>query len=437
MKSYFESITADSISGILFALEGVANSLVLLNGPTGCKFYHSSVSDSQVIRPADFEKYNYGMQWFFGQARVPCTYLDNSDYVYGSTEKIEAALADFARELRFDLLAVVNSPGAALIGDDLAGIARRVCPACPVITIQTPGFSDDICRGHETAACALLQALRPEMTKEKPPAQSEAPAVNLLGLSIYHRNIDGDKAELARLLELCGVRVNTFFLAGSSMDELLRLPAADLNVVIHPETGHASALWLEREFGMPSLVCKGPPIGFAATEELLGDVCRRVGADPAPALLAIERDRARAYAFLSRVHAVSGLPRGATFSVEGTYAELYACISFLTEYLGMVPVAASVRSASCTQSRAALNELLEDLHALPILSRSIEETPADLVFASGNTIARCKIRGHIGAGVEISLPGLGYYDVTPKTLLGARGALQLVEFVLNGLHYAS
>lgn len=37
---YLRNITADYITGVVSACEGIHNSLILLNGPLGCKFYH-------------------------------------------------------------------------------------------------------------------------------------------------------------------------------------------------------------------------------------------------------------------------------------------------------------------------------------------------------------------------------------------------------------
>ena len=38
------SIHPDGITGMIFAMEGIKNAVVLLNGPMGCRFYHSTTS---------------------------------------------------------------------------------------------------------------------------------------------------------------------------------------------------------------------------------------------------------------------------------------------------------------------------------------------------------------------------------------------------------
>ena len=58
---------------------------------------------------------------------------------------------------------------------------------------------------------------------------------------------------------------------------------------------------------------------------------------------------------------------------------------------------------------------------------------AELVFGDANVIAELKLRNKLFCGIEISLPGMGYVDLIPKTHLGVEGALFLIEQVLNGL----
>ena len=153
---YLTNITPDSFSGLLFGLEGIRNTIVLMNGPTGCKFYHSATSDNQAPRQMEFDPLNYPELWYFGQPRIPCTYLDKRDYVYGSKEKLVEALRFLKANLPFDLLAIVNSPGAALIGDDLRKIADAETDGRPILTIETPGYSHHIWDGY---SCLLYTSL--------------------------------------------------------------------------------------------------------------------------------------------------------------------------------------------------------------------------------------------------------------------------------------
>ena len=491
-------IEPDSLQGVVFACEGVEGATVLLNGPTGCKYYHSSISDSQTFRQMEFDPLNFPMTWYFGQPRVPCTYLDNSDYVYGSEKKLVEALEYFRDAAHVKLLCIVNSPGAALIGDDLVGIAERTLDGRPFMTIETPGFSEGMCAGHEKAACAIVDHLIPR--GEAASGAVDEHRVNVLGLSLYQRHYTGDVAEIRRLLEAMGLTVGCVLCAGGSVDDVRELPRAALNVVVNPEFGLQTARHLQERFGTPYYVCDPLPIGFDATERMAREVAALVGGDAVPVLRECREARKRAFSYISRLNSLTGLPTGVPFAVEGTYSQLRAYAEFFVRYLAMVPVAlmpafpqadcarkqlvgvldelgfadalgrdpidghivggmlcdgegmvdcdsADVRDADCNmadgQERGcdlAGGQLAdcgmagEDTSGVACRDRAdVGFTPPELFFGSGAVIGRMRLANMRFSGVETMLPSLGYLDVVPKTHFGPRGALQLVESVLNGL----
>jgi hypothetical protein len=101
----------------------------------------------------------------------------------------------------------------------------------------------------------------------------------------------------------------------------------------------------------------------------------------------------------------------------------------------MVPDCLSVLNSSSDCFKARLHELVDTLGVSGALNRDILDTNAELVFGSGNTITKLKLRKHVFSGIETALPSLGYYDVIPKTHMGVSGALLLTEQILNGLAY--
>ncbi|MBR6950569.1 MAG: oxidoreductase [Oscillospiraceae bacterium] len=387
------------------------NTVVLLNGPMGCRFYHSTTSRFLLTRPLlklpvgeSGEKvpvdYNCLNSWFFRQERVPCTCLDGFDYVYGTKEKVGEALTFIRNSVDFDLLAVVNSPGASLIGDDLRETAGKILGPGRTVIVETAGFSETFAFGWSRAAMALLEQVGTELWRKRQPEKRTGKRVNLLGLSIWQRYFEGDLAELRRLFALCGVQVNAALCADCSADELARMPEADLNVVLDPEAGTAAARFLEDRCGTPYVVCGGLPIGFSATERMFEEICAALGVSCLALKEESERARARAWYRIDQVFATSGKPRGVTFCVEGSAVQEQAYTAFLTDYLGMEPA---------------------------------EPEQAELVFGDANLIAGLMLKNRRFCGIEISLPGMGYIDLVPKTHLGIRGALFLIEQVLNGL----
>lgn len=406
-----KSITADSLTGAVFALEGMRNAVVLLNGPMGCRFYHSTTSRFLMTRPLlklpagqdgtrEPVDYNTLNDWFFRQERVPCTCLDGYDYVYGTKEKVREALTFIRDSVDMDLLAIVNSPGACLIGDDLKETARSVLGGTRTLMVESPGLSGTFEEGWSRAATALLEQAGTALWRERMPEKRTGKRVNLLGLSVWQRYFEGDLAELKRLFALCGAEVTAALCADCSVEELARMPEADLNVVLDPAAGTEAARYLERVCGTPFAVFPGFPVGFSATERMFEEIGKMLGTSCEALLEESGRARALAWYKIEQVYATSGKPRGVTFFVGGSAAQKQAYESFLTEYLGMEPS---------------------------------DPERAELVFGDANLISEMMLRNRRFCGIEISLPGMGYIDLVPKTHMGIRGALFLIEQVLNGL----
>ena len=440
-ENYLTSITPDSMSGLVFAFEGISKGLVLMNGPTGCKFYHSATSDNQMIRQPEFDPLEYPEFWYFGQPRVPSTFLDKRDYVYGSEDKLSEVIAFLEKEIDFDLLAIVNTPGAALIGDDIERIAREASKdESKIISIGSPGYSLPIWDGYIKACRILIEKLA------KPGEKSAGKSVNILGLSIFHRDFAGDKEELQKALALCEIDVNCFLCAGSSVSDIEKLPRADLNIVVDSLYGLDSAKLLSERFDMPYIVCDGLPVGFRAMEKLLQRVCEKLGSNITAYMKQSERARAKCFAHLSRVHTLTGRPKGVKFAVHGSLSQCLGYTEFLASYFGMTCDVVSIverkdlddktrNYEELAMQEARLREILNDYGSSDALKKNIFDTDAELVFADGQTIAMLRAKGKRFSGIETALPSLGYIDVIEKSHLGIGGGLLLCEQVLNGMLY--
>ncbi len=408
-----ECIRPDSLTGMIFAIEGIRNAMVMLNGPMGCKFYHSTTSQFLSLRPMLYlplqgedgtrkvpVDYNYLNDFFFRQPRVPCTALDGYDYVYGTSEKVAEALHYIHDQVEFDLLAVVNSPGASLIGDNLKELVDEILPDRICIVLESPGYSLEFDSGYADASLELLKQCKGLIRERQ---KQEKKKVNLLGLSIWERYLEGDREEWKRLLGLCGIEVNCCLCAENTMEEMKNILQADLNVVIDPARALETAKYLKAEYGQEYYSCDLLPVGFASTEKIITDICRLLDRDMTAFRRDSERTRAVCFSKINDIYHMCGLPKGAAFAVVGSEAQEKAFSEFFTEYMGMTKT---------------------------------KKEEAELVFADGNTIAQLKLLergGHSFCGIEINLPGMGYTDVYPKTQMGIRGAAFLTEQVLNGL----
>lgn len=424
-----ENILPDSLSGAIFAVEGIKDACVILNGPTGCKFYHSAISDTQYIRLESLDPLNYSEIFYFGQPRVPATYLDGYDYVYGSNEKLSAILKSAVKK-NFNLITVVNSPGAALIGDDLQQFLNREVNGKYHFAIENTGFSGTFGEGYQNA---IIKALTHIPISKTEPVKN---TVNLIGMSIYQMHYKGNIREIIRILDQCGVKVNCIPGVGSSVDEIKKITQAEYNLVLYPEYGNEIARRLYETYQMPQInLEEGVPVGYDATLSFINQICTVFGTNSMQAVNELEKIRAVSYLNLSRFSSILGLPKGSLYSIKAESSFAYPLCKWLSSYLGMIPASITLIDDADEVFTKKLNSFLNQIGYAHVLDAPILTTPTNIAFADGSTISQMHLNEIFTCGIEISLPSLGYLDITQKATWGGQGGLYLLELVLNGLRF--
>ena len=170
-------------------------------------------------------------------------------------------------------LLVGASCTAELIQDDPGGLALGLHLDTPVIPLDLPAY-----QRKENWGCAesfyhlVRQLLKRQSANEQQPAGAKpaGPSCNVLGptaLGFRHRD---DVIEISRLLKDLGIHVNVIAPLNASVSDIERLPLADFNVVLYPETAHTVASWLEREYKQPFTKCI--PIGHRGTIAFIREV---------------------------------------------------------------------------------------------------------------------------------------------------------------------
>ena len=448
-EHYLRNTTPDYITGAVSACEGIRDSLVLINAPLGCKFYYGFPSSQTMIRESHLWNLRGELrlsnamddrllrsQYFAGTPQVPGTNLRYEDYIFGTREQLHRALNDIFTERRYSFFAVIQGPGTSLLGEaleeELAEISEEF--GIPYLFVESPGLSSNSFLGWDDTAAKLLQKLLPEHSPvPEPAAGKRRPRVNLFGFHTYSKYMEGDVAEITRLLDLCGIDVNCAFLAGCRIEELRRIPDADLNLLFSPERCQAVGRTL-RDMDLPVLDLGGMPLGFDLTEQFLRKVSKALGTDCSPALEDVERGKARAFYFLARTLGSAGFPKDLRYAAEGEWSLLRGYADYLSGYLGIRPEALHPLYTQCEGTgREELRALLRSLNAEEALDREIAEVKDVILLAGGNTILEVTAYSGNVYGIETAGPSLGYIDVVPKTHLGTSGALLLLEQILNGM----
>ncbi len=426
-QSTSDVVRPDGLTGTLMALEGIRDAAVILHGPTGCRGHHSAMSERAFPRGFTQERLNYAEHFYFGQPRIPTTYLDGDDYVFGAKDKLLRAVRTVLTKDPA-LLAVVNSPGAALIGEDLRQGLADAAMGIPGVTIEMPASSQPMAEGYQQAVLAVLETLGLSRLPVFPKT------ISLIGMSIAHHHWAGSLAELRRLLALCGIEVLCAPGAGSPIAEWYSIPRAACHMVVHAEYADRIANWLaEHSEGPVVFPESGAPVGFAFAEQWVIQAANAVGADPSAAASAIRERRRQVSWHMSRITGVTGAPKGMTCSIQADPSIALPLARFLYDYLGVLPVSVETPDYVGTPLARELAAFLDVIGCGDAWQVPWQTVDADYLFADGHQVGRRLASGHPEGGIELSLPLGGYVDFVPKSFLGAEGAAYLVEKIVNAI----
>ncbi|MFQ3666999.1 MAG: ferredoxin:protochlorophyllide reductase (ATP-dependent) subunit B, partial [Sphingomonadaceae bacterium] len=217
--------------------------------------------------------------------RPPVTYttFQARDLGADTAELFKTALADAYARFRPEALLVGASCTAELIQDDPGGLAETSDLPVPVIPLELPSYSR---KENWGAAETFYQVVRTLADRSIRPAPRDGrrPLANLIGptaLGFRHRD---DVAEVTRLLAALGVDVHVVAPLEASPADIARLGAADINVLLYPETGDTAVRFLEKSFGQPTI--RTIPIGYQATCAFLREVAAACGLDAGPLIAA-------------------------------------------------------------------------------------------------------------------------------------------------------
>ncbi|MFM2210790.1 MAG: light-independent protochlorophyllide reductase subunit [Pseudomonadota bacterium] len=176
---------------------------------------------------------------------------------------------------------------AELIQDDPGGLAQALNLPVPVVPLELPSYQRKENWGASETFYQLVRALAQPHERTDAQAAGRRPRCNLLGptaLGFRHRD---DVREIRQLLIDIGVDVSVVAPLDAGADDIARLPEADFNVLLYPETALTAAQWLQRQHGQP--YTRSVPIGVNGTDAFVREVATLAGLDAEQALAAARR----------------------------------------------------------------------------------------------------------------------------------------------------
>lgn len=235
---------------------GMTDTAVVVNGPLWCYYY--------AMGAIEYPMGNVGQ-------RFACTCPSNGAVVFGTEKELRQTLNRVLRSPELPALILVeNSCAISLIGDDIKGISREVLDdyfdenpdaegLVRVVTMDSGGIQGNYWAGYRLGMGKVLEAL-PPLEIDRDPL-----TVNLIGCAFWYYNERADIAEMKRILNLLGIKVNCIIGMDHPFRDLSGIGKAALNVVVHPELGLKGAEWLEKRYGIPYTAPR-LPYGIAGTD---------------------------------------------------------------------------------------------------------------------------------------------------------------------------
>ncbi|MDR2648492.1 MAG: hypothetical protein LBB94_02080 [Clostridiales bacterium] len=315
---------ACALGGALFTLRALPRTAPIIHASAGCGYSLYGALSAGA---------GYLGGGYCGGAAWSSTNVVEREIVFGGEERLEEQIRATIELMDADLYVVVTGCMVEMIGDDAAAAAAVFRDAeAPVLAIPTPSFKGDSYAGYDMALSGLFRGFT------RLGAEKRKDTVNLLGLvpgqdAFYKGNL----TELKRLLEQLGLRVNTFFGEGETLDNLRNASEASLNLVLSDRYGIKAAQVFEEIHGVPYRVLPFP-IGAAQTADFLRAAAEAAGVGTAAASALIYREEDRYYDYLERIADIYNdidLQRYAIVAGDVNYAPSVS--RFISDELGWIP----------------------------------------------------------------------------------------------------
>lgn len=259
------------MTGAAAAILSIKDACVVFNGPRWCS----------VIAERELTSHHYDYMY-----RTYCSHIEQCDLLFGTEEKLNRVFDEIAQEgNKPSLMAVLTSCSIGLIGDDVQGIVSAQGLDCPCFAIDAGGLTGLYEEGYQLALLKLVQNLN--LTK----GPQQPKRVNLLGFNNTDPCNSGDIIELKRLLALSGIEVGVCLGEEDiTLEKLLELPQAALNVVLVEELAQEVAVYLQEELGQAYIIAP-MPYGIKQTKAWIGNIGEALGVEPETKVLDYEMYR--------------------------------------------------------------------------------------------------------------------------------------------------
>ena len=286
---------------------------------------------------------NNGTSGRYSPNIFPCTSISEKEVVFGGTGKLRSTIENALKVIDADLFVVLSGCTGEIIGDDIEEVTGNFANAKkPVLWAKTPGFKGNNYVGHDWILKSIFEQYleREDVTD---PSTSSGTTKGLVNLFVAPPQQDpywlGNLREIESLLTEIGLKPNTIFGFGRSIENLKKIPQAEFTILVSPWAGLESAKYLQSRFNISLLQYPVLPIGATETTKFLRAVQEFTGVDKDFVEKVITEKEAEFYYYIERFADTLLETRilGKRFTVASDSEYAIAVTKFLVNDMGLFP----------------------------------------------------------------------------------------------------
>jgi len=380
-----------------------------------------------------------------GGNTIPCTNASDLEVVFGGEDKLQSVIEGAFKVIDAELFVVLTGCTSDIVGDDVGKVAKKYQQKdIALVYAETGGFKSNNFISHEVVIKAIIDQYTDKFREGNQTIKS---LVNLFATVPYQDPFwDGNLAELKRILEGIGLKVNVLFGQESAgLAEWRNLPNAEFNIVASSWVGLDIANHLQDKYGIPFFHFPYLPVGGKETSNFLRLVGEFARIDNFIVEDFIKKEEKKFYFFLERTIDFTlefryGLPRRFYTLLDASYALGFS--KYLLNELGIIPAKQFIVDDTPEQFRPAIEDLFANISQYrsakvefnddggaiqEIIAQDVNDTRVLILGSAWDRDLAQKINADL---LIVSVP-IAYRLVLDRGYAGYRGGLRLAEDIFD------